>query len=70
MGSLIWSDSLDDIHTCEVYEKTGSYGEMNVYRQGTMIYSGQIVLTYNDLYGPDGIDILEWKNEALRIIQR
>ena len=66
----IWEAELDNQYSCKVTRTDNSTGVLSVIdnNTGNELLNETVNLSYDALFGPDILDIMEWENRIIAVI--
>lgn len=68
--NLVWSSMLDDKYLCKVVRKRPYMGELEIWEGEKKIYSEEVGLSYDALFGPDTGDVGEWADKCIAVVDK
>lgn len=68
----IWEAELDNRYACKVTRTDNSTGVLSVIdnNTGNELLNETVTLSYDALFGPDILDIMEWENRIIAVIDK
>lgn len=68
--SIVWESDLDNQYTCKVTRIDESNGTLTVVdkAEGNVLLCEAVTLSYGSVFGPDPIDVLDWQDRCIRVV--
>jgi len=70
MEKPIWTATLDERYECNVTRNSHYSGQLKVFdnQEKKYLYDEEVRLSYGATFGPDAIDVVEWQDKVVEIV--
>ena len=70
MEKPIWTATLDEWYECKVVRNSHYSGQLQVFdnQENKSLYDEEVRLSYGATFGPDALDVVEWQNKVMEIV--
>jgi hypothetical protein len=67
---IIWTSILDERYECKVVRNSHYSGQLRVFdnREKKYLCDEEVRLSYGATFGPDAVDVVEWQDKILEIV--
>jgi hypothetical protein len=67
---IIWNATLDERYECKVLRNSYYSGQLQVFdnQQKKSLYDEEVRLSFGATFGPDVLDVVEWQNKVMEIV--